>query len=100
MPERFPLVVTPLAQQDIDDAASWYEARVTALGLRFVESLDESFELVSASPQSYPVVHRDIRRILIPGFPYAMFFVLRDNTVRVIACMHTRRHPKRWQYGR
>jgi toxin ParE1/3/4 len=98
--EAFRFVVTPLAELDVADAASWYEGRVTGLGVRFVESVDASLDSVSANPHQYPIVHRDIRRTLLRGFPYALFYVLRDDVVRVIACMHTRRRPKRWQSRR
>jgi plasmid stabilization system protein ParE len=100
VPDRLRLVVTPPAELDIDDAANWYENRVTGLGVRFLEAVDASFESITTSPAQYPVVHRDVRRILLPSFPYAVFFVMRDDIVRVIACMHARRHPKRWQRRR
>ena len=97
MPERLRLIVNPPAELDIDDAATWYESRVVGLGVRFLEAVDASFDSIAMSPAQYPVVHRDVQRILLRGFPYAVFFVVREDIVRVIACMHTRRHPRRWQ---
>lgn len=97
VPEAFRFVVTPLAELDIADAATWYESRATGLGVRFLESVDASLHALSEHPQQYPIVHRDVRRTLLRGFPYALFYVLREDVIRVIACMHTRRQPQRWQ---
>ena len=37
-----------------------------------------------------------IRRLLIRGFPYAIFFVVSDETVTVIAVLHASRNPQYW----
>jgi plasmid stabilization system protein ParE len=99
VPERLPVVVRRLARLDIENAASWYENRVSGLGVRFVDEVDRCFESISAGPDQYPIVHRDIHRALLKQFPYAVFFVRRGETVTVIACIHTRRHPKRAYSG-
>jgi len=31
------------------------------------------------------------------AFPYAMYFRVYDEVVVVVACMHGRRNPRRWQ---
>jgi plasmid stabilization system protein ParE len=97
VPERISVVVNTLAESDVEDAATWYESRKSELGGRFLESVEAALDSLSENPQQYPIVHRDVRRILIGGFPYALFFVLRGGAVRVTACMHTRRDPKRWR---
>ena len=33
-------------------------------------------------------------------FPYAIYFVLDSDHISVIACIHTRRNPRRWQSRR
>jgi hypothetical protein len=33
-------------------------------------------------------------------FPYAMYFRIYDEGVVVVACMHGRRNPRRWQVRR
>ena len=97
VPEAFPLVVRRLAQLDIEAAALWYEARLAGLGGRFVEELDRCLESIAVNPEAYPVVHRETRRALLRRFPFAVFYLWRDQTVTVISCMHTRRDPQRWR---
>jgi plasmid stabilization system protein ParE len=49
-------------------------------------------------PEAYPVLHRDTRRVLIAErFPYAIFYRIYGDTVVVVACLHAKRDPRRWQ---
>jgi plasmid stabilization system protein ParE len=98
--EPFPLTVRRLARLDIEEAATWYEDRVGGLGTRFLEEVDHCLESIRSAPSRYPVVYRDVRRALLKRFPYAVFFLFRDETITVIACVHTRRHARRWQRRR
>ncbi len=100
MPDSYPLVVRRLASLDINTAALWYEDRVPRLGVRFVAEIDACLETIRATPELYPIVHRDIRRALVRKFPFAVFYVFRDDMITVTACMHTRRAPKAWRRRR
>ncbi|MGQ0814644.1 MAG: type II toxin-antitoxin system RelE/ParE family toxin [Gemmatimonadota bacterium] len=100
MPDSYPLVVRRLASLDIKTAALWYEERIQGLGVKFVAEIDACLETILVNPELYPVVHRDIRRALVRRFPFAVFYVFRDETVIVTACMHTRRAPTAWRRRR
>jgi plasmid stabilization system protein ParE len=94
---RLSLVVRPLARDDIADAAGWYEERAPELGARFLASVDGALRLMQDAPEQYRRVYRDVRRALVPDFPYAVYFVVRGDVLHVLACLHGRRHPSRWQ---
>jgi toxin ParE1/3/4 len=69
-----------------------------AVALR--DTLAANLALIERSPTAFPVVHRDVRRCLLGRFPYALYFRLLPNELRVIACTHLRRHARRWQRRR
>ena len=48
-------------------------------------------------PEHFPVVYRLTRRVSLRRFPYSLFYRIIDDQVIVVACMHGRRHPRRWQ---
>ena len=48
-------------------------------------------------PERFPVVHLTCRRALLRRFPYAIYYVAAAESVSVVACMHARRDPRRWQ---
>jgi len=90
-------VVLPAAEQDMADAALWYESRSTGLGAEFLGSVNDSLSEIQRMPESFPVVHLTARRALMRSFPCAVYFVIGAEAVHVIACMHVRREPRRWQ---
>ncbi len=86
----------PAAAADIEDAYRWYEARLTGLGGEFLDAVDNAITKLVERPLAYAVVHRTVRRILLPRFPYGLFYVVANGTVEVVACFHVRRDPARW----
>jgi plasmid stabilization system protein ParE len=94
--------VRPEAEADIEEAYGWYESRSRGLGDRFLDALDGTLESVRAAPQRFPELHREpdlaIRRALVGGFPYGVFFIWDEDAdaTSVIACLHARRDHRRW----
>ena len=93
-------IVRPAAAADIDDAFLWYETQRSGLGHEFLAAADALISAIADQPLRYPVVRRNTRRALMRRFPYAMYFRIYDQVVVVVACMHGRRNPRRWQVRR
>ena len=91
------LVVRPAAEADIVEAALWYEQRSPGLGPEFLRAVDVSLAEIARMPERYPVIHRELRRALLPRFPYGIYFLAMPDAVIVVACIHARRDPRRWQ---
>ena len=91
------LVVRADAEADILDAALWYEQRAPGLGTEFLLAVDGTLAEVARLPERFPVVYRESRRALLRRFPYAVYFVASSDLVSVVACMHARREPRRWE---
>jgi plasmid stabilization system protein ParE len=58
------LRVRPEAEQDIEEAATWYEQQRLGLGHEFLDEVLRVFEKLSEQPALYPEVHRKICRAL------------------------------------
>jgi len=91
------LVVRSAAEADIADAALWYEQRAPGLGADFLRAVDVAIAEIARMPERFPVVHLTCRRALLRRFPYAIYYVAAAESVSVVACMHARRDPRRWQ---
>ncbi len=89
-----PVVFRDLAGQDVLQAQVWYEAQVPGLGARFLNSLQLVVGLISEHPLACAVTYKNIHRALVPGFPYALFYLVLPDRVRVLACLHQRRDPR------
>ena len=92
------VVVRPAAAADIEDTYEWYESRQPGLGEQFLAALRSVQERLLDHPESFPVLYRDTRRALIQQrFPYGLFYRIYGDTIVVVACMHAKRDPRRWQ---
>jgi plasmid stabilization system protein ParE len=88
---------SPAAEADIADAIDWYEAQSPGLGRRFLADVHSLIARIADNPLQYAVVYRDARHALIRRFPYALIFRVEDTEVRLLACYHTSRNPRRWR---
>jgi plasmid stabilization system protein ParE len=92
-----PSVLRPAAAADVEDAWRWYEARREGLGDEFLDAVQASLESICAHPEAAPLVHGDIRRLLLRRFPYGLFYRLIRGQVVVVACFHAKRSPRVWR---
>jgi toxin ParE1/3/4 len=87
------LVISPAAEDDILDAYSWCEERVTGLGSRLLEELERVFNRFVINPDSYREVAPGIRRAIARTFPYLAFYTFDDEAVYVLAIIHASQNP-------
>ena len=93
-------IVRPAAAADIEEAFLWYERQRAGLGDEFLIAIQSALDKIVAHPNRYPVIRRNTRRMLVHRFPYQIFYRVYDEVVVVVACMHGRRDPLRWQLRR
>ena len=94
------LVFRPQAESELLDARGWYEAQRPGLGGTFAAAVDRVLAGIVHNPLAYPRVHGETRRALIQRFPYAVYFQVIADELVVLAVMHGRRLPRRWQLRR
>jgi plasmid stabilization system protein ParE len=91
-----PVVFRPQAEQELLDAERWYEQRRPGLGREFRAALDEVLARVRVLPLSFPKVHGEKRRALVPRFPYGLYFALVRDEVVVVGVVHGHRDSGVW----
>ena len=94
---NYALVFRPQVRDELDEAYRWYERQQQGLGDNFLDCIDLMLNQICSMPESYVIVHRDIRRAVIKRFPYAVYYRIVSSRVIVIAIFHSRRNPKSWQ---
>ncbi len=85
------------AENDIFEAASWYEGQRSGLGHDFLDAIESIFQLIAEHPLQYPVMHRKTRRALLSRFPFGAYFRMEKEDIVVVAVMHASRNPVRWR---
>ena len=87
----------PRAIRDLEEVRSFIEADDPQVAAKLVDRLVQSFELLASRPEiGRPVAGRPVREWSVPGLPYLIPYVIREEIV-ILRVYHTRRkRPKRW----
>jgi toxin ParE1/3/4 len=93
--------LAPEAVDELGEAASWYEERSGGLGAELLDEVEEVLQRIEALPESFPRLldvpeDLEIRRALLPRFPYALVFITTKAETQVIAVAHSKRRPDYW----
>ena len=88
---------TDQAIQEIVDARQYYEERREDLGLRFDSALDVATKTIAQSPERYRVFWKDRRRVFLKRFRYFLVYIVAEDAVAVIGCIHSSRKPAIWK---
>ena len=91
------LLLEPEAEAEFLEATRWYAGRSPAIAVAFHDSVEATLGAVEEAPERFPIALRDIRKARVPRFPYVVYYVVLPDVVTVIAIIHGRRDPQRWQ---
>jgi toxin ParE1/3/4 len=89
--------LSPESRRDLRKAYDWYEDQSRGLGTRFLRMFFEAVDLAVERPNSFPSVEADIRRVIVPKFPFGVFFRDLGNEIRVIGVIDLRTDDRKWR---
>lgn len=87
----------PEAEAELAEAREWYALQRHGLDSELILRVDETLSRITRAPESYPVVYGQLRRAVVRQFPFAIFYQLTTDEIRVIAVFHSKRNPKAWE---
>ena len=92
------LHVLPEAEEELTEAAQWYEAKRPGLGAELVMLVDRAFDEVREGPEAFPLwqAGRPYRKFVMRRFPFVVMFTMADESVEVVAIAHAKRRPGYW----
>jgi plasmid stabilization system protein ParE len=98
-----PVRLGPEVVAELADAAEWYEAREPGLGDRLLGEVERMLPRLGTRPKAFPLVQDtapdlEVRRALLPYFPFGLVFVELKAEVRIVAIAHAKRRPGFWLY--
>jgi hypothetical protein len=90
----YKITFKPIVFIDIEEAYLYYEKIVKGLGSRFYEKLLFAIKDIETNPTTYSFIYEPIRRHLIKGFPYKIFYIIKDTEVVILGVAHVKRSNK------
>ena len=85
-----------IAEAEIAEALEWYRVRSARAATDFLATIDQTLRRIQQTPEAFPLVAATLRRVLLPHFPYAVYYRVLAEQVIVVGVIHGRRHPRRW----
>lgn len=98
---RWRVELAPEVENDISEAADWYEYRQPGLGTEFVEEVIRVWDGLAENPllNSRRLASKNIRWKYPERFPYRVIYEVDEphHLVRVAAVLHAARHDQHWR---
>lgn len=92
------ITFNPLAEQELEDGASFYEEQSRGLGLEYLDEAQKAINLIIRYPEIGSTIEDSVRSFILPKFPYSLIYsLLEDNQIRILAVAHHKRKPKYWR---
>jgi len=92
-----PIVFLPGAEQEMLEAAHYYEFQSPGLGSDYLSEIERAVHSIVTSPQTWPVLEGDIRRRLLRRFPCGVLYRIDPTEIVIIAIAHLRKKPGYWK---
>ncbi len=92
------VVSHPEADEELEAAALWYEARQPELGDDFLDDFELALRRVIQDPQRPRFIRGKNRKLNLNRFPYAIVYELQKDILFVKAVMHLHRRPFYWRH--
>jgi toxin ParE1/3/4 len=94
----------PEVEDDVAEAAAWYEAREAALGRDFLTEVIRVLDRLAGDPLTGARggSSSEVRWLYPDRFPYKIIYAMDtvERTVLVIAVLHAARHDRIWRERR
>lgn len=94
----YKIVILPLAKQDIQENAKWYNEKQKGLGLKFTNAIRSEIKIISKNPKAIINRYRNVHTCVVRTFPYMIHYVIEDNLKKIviIAVFQTKQSTDRW----
>ena len=90
------VVFTALAVDELRDAQAFHEMEFAGLGARFRDEVRATIDRIVAHPDAWQVERAEVRRCLLPRFPYKLLYSIEPDHILIIAVAHQHRRPDYW----
>jgi plasmid stabilization system protein ParE len=90
------LLVRRIARAEIYEAFNWYLARSPREAAKFIEALEAVLRGIQEAPERTGPIHGKLRRRLLTGYPYGVYYSVHPEVINVVGVIHGSRHSDTW----
>jgi len=91
---KYRIETLPEVEQDLDLVFDWYEAQEEGLGWRFLDEFLQYTENLASQGDliRWSAPHA---QVILPNFPYLIYFTIKGDTLIVLLLIHAHRDPEK-----
>ncbi len=90
------LIVLEQAEKEFSKSAAYYESKERGLGFRFRDEVAEIVNWIQEHPEIPRLRPRGYRRLNLRVFSHYVAYVIRGDTLWIVAIAHAHRRPEFW----
>ena len=89
-------IILQEAFEELKDAIAYYEEQQAGLGLRLNDEVDQHVNWILGNFTVPQIRKGDYRRVNLKVFPYYIAYIIREDTLWILAIAHAHRNPEYW----
>lgn len=93
---NYEIELHPAAIREIREAIQWYHERDLRKAAELRELIASAEELVERAPEAWAEYFHGARGFRLRKFPFVLVYVVRNDTIVIVALAHTRLRPGYW----
>jgi plasmid stabilization system protein ParE len=90
------LITLDTAEQEFAESVAYYESREQGLGSRFRDEVVAAANWIVQNPEMPRLRPKGYRRVNLRAFPHYIAYVVRGDTIWIVAIAHGHRRPEFW----
>jgi len=89
-------IILQQAFEELNDAVAYYEEQQPGLGLRLKDEVDQYTNWILNNYDVPKIRSGGYRRVNLKVFPYYIAYIVRKETLWILAIAHAHRKPEYW----
>ena len=90
------LVTLGEAEREFAESVAYYESKERGLGSRFRDEVTEAVDRIVQHPELPRLRPKDYRPLNLRAFPHYIAYIIRADTIWIVATAHAHRRPEFW----
>jgi len=90
------VIILSAADEELTVAKDYHDRERQGLGSEFVNAFEKAIERIVAFPEAWGLITGKVRCCVFNRFEYGVVYVVRNETIFVLAVMHLKRRPGYW----
>jgi len=85
------------AKEEMIASAKYYDKKAPDLGNEFLDEINRIVDEIAISPNRWPIIESNIRRVILKRFPYSIFYIEKEKEIIILAIAHQKRRGYYWK---